>query len=77
MASLPPALNIKPLPSVEAMEVKTNTLEPITLTDTQAVFALPSEGILDQNSVLKLTAVAIRRVPWGWFEGGTTSAVGC
>ncbi len=56
--SLPAVLNVATIPTIENMEVKTEVLDPITITDTQAVFQIPKTGILDGGSMLQLGVLA-------------------
>ena len=54
--SLPDVLKVQPLPSIDTMTIHTEVLDPITITDTQAVFQIPRTGILDGGSFLQLGA---------------------
>tara|TARA_R110000824_G_scaffold302492_1_gene490269 strand:- start:4798 stop:6252 length:1455 start_codon:yes stop_codon:yes gene_type:complete len=57
-SSLPAILNVATIPTIENMNVKTEVLDPITLTSTQAVFQIPKTGILDGGSMLQLGVLA-------------------
>lgn len=54
MSSLPQALDFGTIPDVETMKVSTNVLDPITITQSQAVFQIPKTGILDGGSMVQL-----------------------
>ena len=56
--SLPAVLNVATIPTIENMEVKTEVLDPITITSTQAIFQIPKTGILDGGSMLQLGVTA-------------------
>lgn len=58
MNSLPSILDIKPSQDIENMDIKTEVLDPITITQSQAVFQLPRTGILDGGSMLQLGVLA-------------------
>lgn len=58
MNSLPSILDIKPSQDIENMDIKTEVLDPITITQNQAVFQLPRTGILDGGSMLQLGVLA-------------------
>ena len=51
---LPAILNVSTIPTIENMNIKTEVLDPITITAQQAVFMLPKTGILDGGSMLQL-----------------------
>ena len=51
---LPAILNVSTIPTIENMNIKTEVLDPITITASQAVFMLPKTGILDGGSMLQL-----------------------
>lgn len=53
-SSLPAILNVATIPTIENMNVKTEVLDPITISSTQAVFQIPKTGILDGGSMLQL-----------------------
>jgi len=57
-STLPSILDIKPSQDVENMNIKTEVLDPITITQSQAVFQLPKTGILDGGSMLQLGVLA-------------------
>lgn len=52
--SLPSALQMSTVPSIDNMNIKTEVLDPITITQTQAVFQIPKTGILDGGSMVQL-----------------------
>ena len=56
MSSLPDVLQVKPLPTIDTMKIDTQVLDPITITESQAVFQIPMNGILDGGSYLQLGA---------------------
>jgi len=56
--SLPAILNVKTIPSIENMNIKTEVLDPITITQQQAVFQIPKNGILDGGSMVQLGVLA-------------------
>ncbi len=57
MSSLPDVLQVKPLPTIDTMKIDTQVLDPITITQKQAVFQIPMNGILDGGSYLQLGAL--------------------
>ena len=50
--SLPDVLNVKPLPSIQTMNVETNQLDPIVINQGFCRFVLEKKGILDVGSVI-------------------------
>ena len=56
MSNLPDVLKVQPLPSIDTMTIHTEVLDPITITDQQAVFQIPRTGILDGGSFIQLGA---------------------
>ena len=54
MSSLPQALDFGTIQDVESMKVSTQCLDPITITQSQAVFQIPKTGILDGGSMVQL-----------------------
>ena len=50
--SLPSILDVKPLPSIDTMSIKTEQLEPQTINNSIATFQLPRTGTLDAGSML-------------------------
>jgi hypothetical protein len=56
--NLPQILNVATIPSIENMNIKTEVLDPITITQTQAVFQIPKTGILDGGSMVQLGVLA-------------------
>ena len=46
-SQLPDILNVKTLPTIDNMEIKTEVLDPITATNNEVVFQIPRNGILD------------------------------
>mgnify|MGYP003142998169 FL=1 len=53
--SIPEALSVKPMASVDTMEIDTNILNPIVRTDTFMRFVLMKKGILDPGSCIALS----------------------
>lgn len=62
--SIPEALAVKPMSSVDTMDIDTNVLNPVVRTDTFMRFVLMKKGILDAGSCLALS-----------FDAGDTEAV--
>lgn len=58
MDSLPPSFDLKPDPSVQSLEIRTEVLDPITNTDSECVFQIPMNGILDGGSFVQLAVEA-------------------
>ncbi len=56
--SIPEALAVKPMASVDTMEIDTNILNPIVRTDTFMRFVLMRKGILDPGSCIALSVDA-------------------
>jgi hypothetical protein len=56
--NLPQILNVATIPSIENMNIKTEVLDPITITQSQAVFQIPKTGILDGGSMVQLGVLA-------------------
>ena len=54
MSSLPDILQVKTLPRVDTMSIKTEVLDPITSTNQEIVFQIPMNGILDGGSFVSL-----------------------
>jgi len=54
MSSLPDILKVQTLPTVDNMKISTQVLDPITITDSLAVFQIPKAGILDAGSFVQL-----------------------
>ena len=63
-SSLPAILNVATIPTIENMNVKTEVLDPITISSTQAIFQIPKTGILDGGSMLQL---GVRADPTQFF----------
>ncbi len=53
--SIPEALAVKPMASVDTMDIDTNVLNPVVRTDTFMRFVLMKKGILDPGSCLALS----------------------
>lgn len=53
-SQLPDILNVKTLPTIDNMEIKTEVLDPITATNNEVVFQIPKNGILDGGSFVSL-----------------------
>ncbi len=51
---LPSALQVSTIKDVDTMDIKTEVLDPITITQSQAVFQIPKTGILDGGSMIQL-----------------------
>jgi hypothetical protein len=58
MDSLPASFDLKPDPSVQSLEIRTEVLDPITNTDSECVFQIPMNGILDGGSFVQLAVEA-------------------
>ena len=56
--SLPQALDFGTIPDIETMEIRSNLLDPITITQSQCVFQIPRSGILHGNSMVQLAVTA-------------------
>ena len=48
------SLNIKPLPSIDSMNIESSILDPQTITQRRCIFQLDRKGILDANSMIQL-----------------------
>ena len=48
------SLNIKPLPSIDSMNIESSILDPQTITQQRCIFQLDRKGILDANSMIQL-----------------------
>ena len=57
-SSLPAILNVATIPTIENMNVKTEVLDPISITSERATFQIPKTGILDGGSMLQLGVLA-------------------
>lgn len=55
MSGLPEVLNVKPMPTISTMNVDTNVLDPIVVSQTFARFVLERKGILDAGSTFTLS----------------------
>jgi hypothetical protein len=51
---LPAILNVNTIPTINNMEIKTEILDPITATNSEVVFQIPKNGILDGGSFVSL-----------------------
>ena len=58
MSQLPDALLLKPIPTVQNMNVETNILEPVVITPTFCRFVLEKKGILDAGSIFTFRITA-------------------
>ena len=56
--SIPEALAVKPMASVDTMDIDTNILNPVVRTDTFMRFVLMKKGILDPGSCIALSVDA-------------------
>ena len=54
MSSLPDVLSVEVMPTVDTMSIKTEVLDPITISDTECSFQIPRNGILDGGSFVSL-----------------------
>ncbi len=52
--SLPSVLEVQSLKTEQTMDIKTEVLDPITISDTEAVFQVPKNGILSGGSFVSL-----------------------
>ena len=59
--SLPDILSVKTLPTIENMDIQSTVLDPITISDTEAVFQIPKVGILDGGSMVTLAVTICHR----------------
>lgn len=57
-SQLPSAFKIAPSKSVQTLEIRTEQLDPITATNSEVVFQLPMNGILDGGSFVQLAVEA-------------------
>lgn len=57
-SQLPQAFKIAPSKSVQSLEIRTEQLDPITITNSEAVFQIPMNGILDGGSFIQLAVEA-------------------
>lgn len=55
---LPAILNVATIPTINNMNIKTEVLDPITITNKQAIFMIPKTGILDGGSMVQLGITA-------------------
>ena len=55
---LPDAFKIAPSKSVQSLEIRTEQLDPITATNSEVVFQIPMNGILDGGSFVQLAVEA-------------------
>ena len=55
---LPDILSVKTLPTISNMEIKTEVLDPITSSDSEIIFQLPKNGILDGGSFVSLAVTS-------------------
>ena len=53
-SQLPSVLQVATIKDIETMNIKTEVLDPITITQQQAVFQIPKTGILDGGSMVQL-----------------------
>jgi hypothetical protein len=56
MSGLPDVLNVKPMATIETMNIDTNILDPIVINNTFARFVLERKGILDAGSTFSVSA---------------------
>lgn len=56
--SIPEALQTRPLPSIDTMNIDTSILEPLVINDTFCRFVLEQKGILDSGSTIQLSVLA-------------------
>lgn len=55
---LPDILSVKTLPTISNMEIKTEVLDPITASNSEIIFQLPKNGILDGGSFVSLAVTS-------------------
>ena len=65
--SLPDILNVKTMPTVENMRIDTQQLDPITISDSECVFQIPKNGILDGGSMVSLAVTTAAGVEDAYF----------
>lgn len=65
--SLPDILSVKTLPTIENMDIKTEVLDPITISDAECVFQIPKTGILDGGSMVGLAVTTATGVQDAFF----------
>lgn len=65
--SLPDILSVQTLPTIENMDIKTEVLDPITISDSEAVFQIPKNGILDGGSMVGLAVTTAAGVNDAYF----------
>lgn len=68
---LPDILNVKTLPTISNMEIKTEVLDPITASDNEIIFQLPKNGILDGGSFVSLAVRTAAGVSDAFFPLNT------
>jgi hypothetical protein len=68
---LPDILSVKTLPTISNMEIKTEILDPITASDTEIIFQLPKNGILDGGSFVSLAVRTANGVADAFFPLNT------
>ncbi len=68
---LPAILNVKTLPTISNMEIKTEVLDPITSSDSEIIFQLPKNGILDGGSFVSLAVTTATGVSDAFFPLNT------
>lgn len=52
--SIPSVLSVTTMPTVDTMKIKTEVLDPITISNSECVFQIPRNGILDGGSFVSL-----------------------
>ena len=52
--SIPSVLTVSTMPTVDTMKIKTEVLDPITISNSECVFQIPRNGILDGGSFVSL-----------------------
>ena len=71
MSSLPDILSVKTLPTISNMEIKTEVLDPITSSDSEIIFQIPKNGILDGGSFVSLAVTTAQGVSDAFFPINT------
>lgn len=54
MSSLPDVLSVETMPAIDTMSIKTEVLDPITISNSECSFQIPKNGILDGGSFVSL-----------------------
>lgn len=54
MSSLPAMMSVKPMPTIDTMEIKTEVLDPINISQSECTFQIARNGVLDGGSFVSL-----------------------